>query len=203
MNRRKMIIAGIIAAAVGALFAWRKSRREIVEIVKPITPGEGEPGGIDIKNIAGELEKHPSKNYGRRLLSQIKKVIIHHSATTSGSPESYARYHVKENDWPGIGYHFVIQKSGQIFQTNNLSTISYHTSGQNTRSIGIALTGDFDKQNPTAAQVDSLVSLIQSIQKELGRKLAIEGHNEHSAKSCPGDRLNVDDIERQVNEPIA
>ena len=67
--------------------------------------------------------------------------MIHHSATDDGSPEAYARYHVQTRGWPGIGYHFVIQKDGGIYQTNRLDTISYHVSGQNTNSIGICGTG--------------------------------------------------------------
>lgn len=203
MNKRNAMFIGIasIAAAVVAFFSVKRTRKEAEELIKPVTPET--PETAPVQYIAGDLQKHPSKKYGRRLLNQIDKIIIHHSATTSGSPASYARYHVEENKWPGIGYHFVIQPDGQIFQTNKLSTISYHTSGQNTRSIGIVLTGDFDKQQPKAAQVESLVSLIRGLETELGRKFKIEGHNKHSTKTCPGDNVNLQQIINRVNQPAA
>ena len=155
--------------------------------------------GIRIRNIVNWLPRKLFKSYSTRNLSKINRVVIHHSDTTSGTPQSYALYHINKNKWPGIGYHFVIQKDGTIYQTQHLSTVSYHTSGENTRSIGICLTGDYDTQTPPEVQIAACVKLIRWLEnKELKRSLHISGHNEYSTKSCPGSNLNINEIAARV-----
>lgn len=157
--------------------------------------------GIPIKYRANILPRSIWKSYSTRSLSQINQVVIHHSATASGSPEAYAKYHVYQNEWPGIGYHYVIAKDGEIVQTQPLRVISYHTSGQNTRSIGICLTGNYDTQQPPAVQIEATVKLIRWLEKkELKQELNIAGHNEYSAKSCPGSNVSVGYIESRVKQ---
>jgi N-acetylmuramoyl-L-alanine amidase len=78
---------------------------------------------LQIKNIIDTLAKHKAKTYKTRSTDKIKYIIVHHSATVQGSAESFANYHVKNNGWPGIGYHFVITKKGEIYQTNHIKTI--------------------------------------------------------------------------------
>lgn len=141
-------------------------------------------------DLVNSLPRNPNERYATRSLSQIQQIVIHHSATNSGSAAAYANYHVEHRGWPGIGYHFVIDKDGTINQTNYLETVSYHVSGQNTRSIGICLTGNFDVQEPTASQINSLVRLIQHLSTQLGR-LPLKEHNDFAAKSCPGENLSA------------
>lgn len=160
-------------------------------------------GGIPISIIVYKLKRHWWKQYDSRDTDDIDLVIIHHSATTSGSAEAYARYHVESNGWPGIGYHYVISKEGKIEQTQFLKTVSYHTSGQNTRSVGICLTGNYDTQQPPSVQLESCIKLIRYLEGKLGKRLAIEGHNEHSSKSCPGGNIDVNEIENRVRNIAA
>jgi N-acetyl-anhydromuramyl-L-alanine amidase AmpD len=156
--------------------------------------------GSIIKYIVHDLPTNPGKNYDHRSIHQIDLVVVHHSATSSGDPWSYAKYHVEKNDWPGIGYHYVIQPDGTIYQTNDLDTVSYHTSGENANSIGICLTGNFDVQKPSFKQLESLIWLIRDLNQYLGRRLQIQGHNQYSAKSCPGNNIDLAAIRQQVND---
>ena len=153
---------------------------------------------VRVHNLIGKLPVHPVKEYERRQPEAIDQVIIHHSATTTGTPEAYARYHVDERGWPGIGYHFVIQKNGTVYQTNRLDTVSYHASGQNHRSVGICLTGNYDKELPPKPQQQATVRLIQRINDELGKPLRIAGHNAYAEKSCPGTNVSVEAINQSV-----
>lgn len=152
--------------------------------------------GLQVRNITGKLKKHRSKNYGRRKLEQIDNAAVHHSATNSGTPEAYARYHVDSNGWPGIGYHFVIQKDGTIYQTNDLETVSYHVSSHNTRSIGICLTGNYDTQTPPQIQLDQCAFLIAALRNKLPQPLEISGHRDFSTKTCPGNNVDMAYIKR-------
>lgn len=149
-------------------------------------------GPPTINNIVEDLAKHPTKIYSKRDLDKIDKIVVHHSATTSGTPYAYATYHVNNRDWPGIGYHFVIDKDGTINMTNYIETRSYHTQNQNTKAIGICMTGNFDVQIPTAAQLQSLDSLIYYLRSYIGRNLSVHEHNEFANKSCAGENVTVE-----------
>ena len=174
----------------------------VVTILLTIKLAKAEkPKDLSIKDVTDDLPKG-KRAYGKRSLEVVDQVVIHHSDTTSGSPEAYARYHVQKRGWPGIGYHFVVQPSGKIYQTNKLETISYHAKGQNTRSVGICMTGDFDKQVLSADQLTSCVELIRYLNRRFDRDLAIAGHNQFSEKSCPGNNVDVDLIRELVYEPI-
>lgn len=154
---------------------------------------------IQIVNRIGQLPTHPTERYNDRSVSSINMVVVHHSATTTGNSTSFANYHVFQNGWPGIGYHFVISKSGGIEQTNELNITSYHAGNVNYRSIGILLVGDYMQETPPQAQLDAAVSLIRLLEQQLGRPLEIVGHRDvMSNRTCPGVNLNVDDIARRV-----
>lgn len=150
-------------------------------------------GMVNIIDITNELPKGAG-SYPTRPLEAINMFVLHHSATTSGDPWAYARYHVQNNGWPGIGYHFVIQKDGKVYQTNKLTTSSYHASGVNSQSIGICLTGSYDNSQPPAAQYTALIGLLRHLRDTLGQK-PIYGHNQFSSKSCPGSAVDVASIE--------
>ena len=145
-----------------------------------------------IRNRIYELKTHPTLKYGRRHVNRIDKIILHHSATTSGTSDAFAKYHVDTNKWPGIGYHFVITKQGMIEQVNELETISYHAAGQNTSAIGICLVGNFDIDVPTQMQLNSLELLIKYLRVLLQRNVPVFGHCDFSTKTCPGKNFNLD-----------
>ena len=54
--------------------------------------------------------------------------------------------------------------------------------GQNTKSIGVALEGNFQNENPTAAQVDSLNRLIPFIRSKYPQSLEVYGHSDFANK---------------------
>ena len=181
----------ILAVAGALLFPWNRLF------------GASASSTLTIYDITDDLPKHPTKYYPSRSLGQISSVFIHHSATTSGTPYAYAEYHILERDFPGIAYHFVIDKNGKINQTNYLDTISYHVSGKNTASIGICLTGNYDIQSPPNAQIDSCVRLITYLNGILGRNLIIHGHRDFANKSCPGDNIDMEWIKSLVYHNIS
>lgn len=145
---------------------------------------------MNIRSIQDELLTHASKQYQRRSLSEIKKIVIHHSGTHTGTPSSYANYHVTHHGWPGIGYHHVIQKDGTVYKCNNLTTVSYHVSGHNRQSVGICLTGDFRVEKPTKLQYNHTLQLTKKLLKTLSLSTKrVFGHREcrgHHTNICPG-----------------
>lgn len=141
------------------------------------------------KDFRDRLTQHATKKYRGRSLSAIKKIAIHHSLTKSGSAESFARYHVKENGWPGIGYHFVIEKNGDVKWCNNLEIKSYHVGNSNKFAVGICLVGDYREQLLSDAQLTPLLKLLKFLIRELDLSYRdVLGHNEFNGyewRSCP------------------
>lgn len=157
----------------------------------------------NLKDYRERLVKHPTKHYLKRSLSAITHIAVHHSATTSGSAEAYARYHVKELGWPGIGYHFVIEKDGLIKWSNDLETKSYHVGQSNSFAVGICLTGDFRSGEPTSSQKMSLFYLLKSLMLELNINYdKVLGHNQfpgYGNKLCPC--IDMVTIRQQLQKP--
>ena len=137
-----------------------------------------------------ELPKHGTKKYKTRLLSDIKYIVIHHSATKNGSPLSFAKYHVESRNWPGIGYHYVIGKDGIIHKTNNLTTMSYHAGSCNRQGIGICLIGNFEEDRPTQEQYNALAKLTKELQKKYSW-LIIKKHKDLTKTNCPGNNFDI------------
>jgi LysM repeat protein len=142
-----------------------------------------------LKDVRDTLKKHPDKTYMQRPLSSITHLAIHHSLTKTGSAEAFARYHVSHSNWPGIGYHFVVEKDGTIKWCNNLQAKSYHVGNSNRKAVGICLTGDFRLEHPTTKQYNSALKLVKSLMLDLDIQIDnVNGHSEfpdYGWKECP------------------
>ena len=153
------------------------------------------PPAIEIIDIVDDLPKHATKKYALRLPTDITTLTIHHTVSPPDrSIESIAAYHVDSNDWPGIGYHFVLKDNGRIYQTNYLTTKSYHAGSsaapgdENAISVGIALQGDFTNAPPPQAQLDAARQLVAYLRGELVNVTDVLGHRQMPGAStaCPG-----------------
>jgi hypothetical protein len=144
----------------------------------------------EIHDLIQTLTHDGTQSYATRSLSDIKTLIVHHTAVpASVGPEPIARYHVKERGWPGIGYHFMIMGDGTIDQTNGLQTISYHARQANASSVGIAFAGNFMAAGPTEAQLEAGGELLSYLIQLLGLpRECIKGHRDFVATACPGDQ---------------
>lgn len=167
MKKLWWIITGIALAAIG-----------------------GTMTALHINDIVGLLPISDKKKYGKRNLSQIKQIVVHHSAQDGFTAFDYAKWHL-QNGWPGIGYHFVIEKDGNVNKTNELDTISYHVKDHNTISIGISLSGNLSNHPATLAQMDALIQLVKELKQQVGSHLLVRGHRELAATECPGKLVDM------------
>jgi len=140
------------------------------------------------RDVSSELPKHPTKQYERRKTSDVRYLVISHSAVPGTvQPAAIARFHVEHVQWPGIGYHFYLDAQGQIFKTNELTAVSHHVGPWDTVSIGICVGGNFQEQTPTPAQIESTAQLAAWLLHELGLPLnAIRGKSEFIKTDSPG-----------------
>lgn len=117
-------------------------------------------------------------------------IIVHHVGIPSGevSAQQIHDAHLA-NGWAGIGYHYVIHKDGTIDRGRPLATVGAHAEGHNYNSIGINVTGNFEEEIPTDAQLQSLEQLIAALCRLYGitpTDQTIIGHRDVNSTDCPG-----------------
>ncbi len=131
-----------------------------------------------------------------------KKITVHHSAEAEpapldGSAESSAaalrqiqRSHLKSKmpPWGDIGYHFLVDPEGRVFQGRDLAWQGAHAKGDNNiQNIGICLLGNFDEEKPTSAALESLRKLLDNLRRTYNiPRSEVHKHADFRSTDCPG-----------------
>ena len=128
---------------------------------------------------------------------KINKIIVHCSDTKTN--QNFTAKHIKDwhtkpkpngNGWKDIGYHFIINLSGQIELGRDLNESGAHCYGHNADSIGVCFMGgknpDGSKwEQPLQMQLEAFESLNDYLWFLFQKQLPIHAHSEFSSKSCP------------------
>ncbi|MFF4902167.1 peptidoglycan recognition protein [Streptomyces sp. NPDC001068] len=155
---------------------------------------------------------------------KVKAAFVHHTDSGNGYKCSQAssvirsiyRYHVKTMGWRDIGYNFLVDKCGGIYEGRaggvSKAVRGAHTLGFNNNSMGIAVLGTFDSHKPPAAAVTAIARLTawklglfganpkgKTYLKSGGGNLypkgknvrlnVISGHRDGYSTECPGAKL--------------
>lgn len=131
----------------------------------------------------------------------IDEIIIHCTATKEGAKctadqvnaahkaRKFSSYVDPRGRTRYIGYHFLILPDGTIEICRPISRIGCHTSGHNTRSIGISYVGGLDaadtngkmiKDTRTPQQKAALISLIRQLKADIPTIKRVIGHRDTS-----------------------
>lgn len=121
------------------------------------------------------------------------RIVIHHTLSTDVSIHTVRKWHVDENGWSDVGYHFLIRFDGTVEKGRDLHFVGAHKAGSNSDSIGIALTGDFNKHHPTEEQYKALSVLIASLTNVYQDIGIVEPHRVGN-NACPAPLFNFNRI---------
>ncbi|MCY7302305.1 MAG: N-acetylmuramoyl-L-alanine amidase [Thermoleophilia bacterium] len=154
----------------------------------------------------------------------VRFAIVHHTAGPNDYSPSQAAaimrgiqtYHVKSNGWNDIGYNFLVDRYGTIYEGRyggiDRNVIGAHARGFNTGAVGVAVIGTFGTTAVPDAASRSLEKLlawrldlahvdpqkpVTVISGGSERYLpgvpvtlrAVSGHRDSGQTSCPGDLL--------------
>lgn len=124
---------------------------------------------------------------------QTDVIILHHIGNTNAdvSAATVHRWHLA-NGWAGIGYHYLIRKDGTIERGRPRDTVGAHCYGENWHSVGVNIVGNFETNEPTAAQIDAAERLVAVLCRLYGLRPSgetIKGHCDFNATACPGENL--------------
>ncbi len=187
------VLSASFQAQTQTMYGGSAGREQLVPSPAAISFSIPEPPRISeppSKNMIDELMRHETEEYRTRPLSDIRHLVIHHSAAPPNlGPRRIASYHVETKGWPGIGYHFLIGQEGTIYQGNTLETISNHAVQANARGVGICFLGNFTKVVPPPDQLRAGAHLVAWLMQELNIALdSVKGHREFMETACPGDQ---------------
>ncbi len=156
-------------------------------------------------------------NYG----SVIKKAVVHHTVSSNSYSQSQVpgmiagiqAYHQDGRGWDDIGYNFVVDKYGGIWEGRgggiDRPVIGAHASGFNTNTVGISVLGDYSSATPSSATLEGVSRIAgwklytgavdpsgsSSFTSGGGTKYAagtvvnlpnVIGHRDVGATTCPG-----------------
>ena len=156
-----------------------------------------------------------------KIAPTLKLAVVHHTASANGyscaRSASIVRgievYHVKGNGWDDIGYNFLVDACGQIFEGRyggiERNVVGAHSGGFNSGTVGVSMIGNYGSVTPPKAEQDALVKLLAwrldvghvdpratvpfvsggNGKFPAGRTVnlrAISGHRDTYLTSCPG-----------------
>ena len=95
-----------------------------------------------------------------------------------------------DRNYGDIGYHFVLDYAGRVWEGRSLAFEGAHVSRENEHNIGIMLQGNFEMQKPSEIQAFALKRLVSLLRKRfvISRDL-VYGHRDIGASVCPGQYL--------------
>lgn len=135
---------------------------------------------------------------GSYLAHEPDRITIHHTASllsdNRSAPEhirGHQRFHQRDRGWVDLAYHFIIDREGNVYEGRPVdvrgdTATTYDPTGH----LLPCLEGDYDRQDPTPAQIDALVNLVawMTVTHRIDPS-RIGGHRDHADTSCPGDRV--------------
>lgn len=147
----------------------------------------------------------------RRAVSDIDLIMVHRVGKNGGTWE-VGRANAKglSNFRPlmqatggKFPYHFVIDPTGVIEQTQPITTVAPHAMSQSHRSVAVACFGDFRSHAPSRMQCYALAHLISNL-IEILPDVRVVGHTDvpgataDESKRCPGDKMDLEEITHQA-----
>ncbi|MER6954255.1 N-acetylmuramoyl-L-alanine amidase [Streptomyces sp. NPDC000618] len=104
--------------------------------------------------------------------ADVKAVFVHHTdgandysctADSASIVRAIYAYHVQVSGWKDMGYNFLVDKCGTIFEGRkggvDLPVFGAHTYGWNREAAGVAVLGDYTTAGPSSAALASVARL--------------------------------------------
>ncbi|WP_326828669.1 N-acetylmuramoyl-L-alanine amidase [Streptosporangium sp. NBC_01810] len=139
----------------------------------------------------------PRKKWGARpprsrytvTWGQRTEFFVHH---TAGAKSQLVRaiqdFHMDTNGWNDIGYNFLVDEDGTVYEGRGWTVVGAHCPGHNQTGISVAFIGT---NNPTPAAKKSIRRLYEESCRRAERKLLQLCHGDRYATSCPGSVLRA------------
>lgn len=133
-------------------------------------------------------------------MNGVSKITIHHEgwtavnftskSTTAERIEKIRKYHTGEKRWGDIGYHYIVDRAGRVWEGRPIQYQGAHVSKNNENNVGILVLGNFEKQSPSSDQLKGLYSTVDALAGKYKVKTSlVRSHREINPTTCPGKNL--------------
>ena len=125
---------------------------------------------------------------------RVKGVVIHHSGVRDGpkgtaAVHAFERHHLSKG-WDGIGYNWLVDETGTVFEGRGWGSRGAGTKGWNSRSISVCFTG-WGGKRPHANVLESIKALVAEAESHFKRGMWVSTHRRKGSTTCPGDWLGT------------
>ena len=142
---------------------------------------------------------------------EVHAGFVHHTVNANdysrdevpGILRSIYAYHVQSKGWSDIGYNFLVDRFGRIWEGRyggvDLPVVGAHTLGYNDYAFAMSAIGNFELTQPRRAMLDAYARLfawklslhgvsVSSTRQRVGDRdfQAINGHRDAGSTACPG-----------------
>jgi len=132
-------------------------------------------------------------------------ITVHHDGMkpflSDGESETKARLELirnghlgRDGGWGDIGYHFVVDRAGRVWEGRSLRYQGAHVKWCNENNIGVMCLGNFEEQQPSEAQVEGLERTLAALRSYYRIPMSkVRTHREWptARTQCPGANLQA------------
>lgn len=171
-------------------------------VLPPVQPPQAPvqaPGLVVMKRAqwtrAGEARGVPIHG-----MNGVQRITVHHDGMppvalrgeqeTARRIESIRASHVNARGWADIGYHYIVDPTGRVWEGRASWKQGAHVKDQNEHNIGVLVLGNFDVQRPTPQALSSLDQFLGVLMARYNVPLSrVYTHREIGQSACPGANL--------------
>lgn len=139
----------------------------------------------------------PNECYG---MNGVNRITVHHDgmppvalrgqADAARRIESIRASHVNARGFADIGYHYIIDPTGRVWEGRPSWKQGAHVKDQNENNLGVLVLGNFDVQRPTPQALASLDRFIGVLMERHRVSISrVYTHQEIGKSGCPGTNL--------------
>lgn len=129
----------------------------------------------------------------------VRRITLHHDGMTVFTSTSYAdaadrleaiRHAHRSRRWGDIGYHFLVDPAGRIWQGRPLTWQGAHVKDQNEGNLGVCVLGNYERQFPNRNQLTTVQRFVAQLMDHYNVGVhQVYTHRELAPTLCPGSNL--------------
>ena len=176
----------------------KKGKYQKVEQLQPLEEAPT-PGEYKIMPRSDWTDEGPDET---RIvaMTNIHRITIHHTAMPDDNLpdlggdskvrlQKILQWHKHHNNWADIGYHYVIDVEGVVWEGRNIKFQGAHAGKDeyNIGNIGVVLVGNFENYDLTEKQKVALIEFVHFLKAKYNIKSEnIFAHEHFTGTKCPG-----------------